>query len=108
MLKELILDETISKYYDKQMNGLELINFEAELLRSNELKCYVNKKFFEYYTISNSIKLVKSKLDKKSLDIFKKYKFKSDKSLIDINAVRFKRFYKHLRNRILNIFWNNS
>ena len=102
MLKEQILDEIITKYYDNQMSDFERINFEARLATSEGMRKYANNQCFEFYKISNSIKLVKNRLNQNraKLNIFK--------LIVNVDTVRFKRFYKHLRNRFLNILRHNS
>ena len=102
------LDNTISQYYDCEMNDNDLIHFEANLALRNEMLEYTNKKCYEFFKISNSIKLVKMRAFDKSKEIFDIKNQKRKKLFININTVGFKSFYKHLRNGILNILRNNS
>ena len=102
------LDKTINEYYDNQMNDNDLIHFEAKLALRNEFLEYTNKKCYEFFKISNSIKLVKNRaFDTSNNMIYEMFKRKN-KLFVNINTVRFKRFYKHLCNGILNILRNNS
>ena len=102
------IDKKISEYYDNQMNDYDLLHFEAKMALRNELSEYTNKKCYEFFKITNSIKLVRNRAyEKSNLLIYELIK-RPEKSFININAVRFKRFYKHFRNRILNILRNNS
>ena len=96
MQKEFI-DEIVSKYYDKEMNTLELMNFEAKMALDDRIKEYSNNKCMDYYRISRSIGLIKHRL------------LKENKKLIfDIDSIISESFNKHLGNRILNILRNNS
>ena len=108
MLKEESTDLKINKYYDGQMSDYELINFEAGLALSDKNREYTGNQCYEYFKISNSIKLVKNRLKDKSEIVSKKFKGIIDESIVDINSVCFKGFYKHLRNGFLNILRHNS
>ena len=105
MTKEELLDELISKYYDNQMNESEILSFEARIAKSKGIREYANRKCFEYYQITSSIKRVKEKL---KLNYKHNLLITDKKSFINIYTIRFKRFYKHLRYSILNILRNNS
>ena len=108
MIKEEILDELISQYYDNQMNDSERISFEARLVMSDGIRNYTNKQCFEYFKLSNSIKLVKYRNSQKSNMVSKEFqKIINKKSIININTVGFEGFYKHLRHGFLNILRNN-
>ena len=98
MIKEEILDDTISEYYDKEMSKSEAVNFEARLIKSDGIKQYANHKCCKYYEISKSIYKVKNRVNNKLKDTL----------FINIDAVRFESFYKHLRNSILHILRHNS
>ena len=99
MLKEELLDNVISQYYDKEMNHSELLSFEARMTKSDGIREYTNNQCDIYYKISYSIKSVKERL--KADDSY-------NKLFININSVRSESFYKHLRNGILNILRNHS
>lgn len=102
------IDETISKYYDNEMNISQVMNFEARLANSTYVKEYSYQKCFEYYKISSSIKFTKSALNRYSSlltdEIINKNK---DRLFFDFNTVFFKCIYKKLRCLSLNILRNN-
>ena len=100
------IEEKISKYYDSEMNFEELINFEAKLINSKVISNLVNQRCWEYFKISNSIKLTKLRNKYKADMIVNK--LISQDCLINFNSITSKRFNEHLRRLLLNIRWNNS
>ena len=106
-VKEDILDILINQYYDKQMNDYELMNFEKQMVLKKDMKEYVENRCDKLFKISRSINNVKSRNAYDCDKLFKKLK-RNNKLFFYINTVRFKCFYKHLRNRILNILRYNS
>ena len=109
MLKEKTLDELINKYYDREMNDLELINFEARMALSKGIRDYCNRETTENFLISNSIKLtkirLKDRIEKNLEEVLGKI---NKKPLIYINPIIFESFNKHLRNAFLYIKRYNS
>ena len=108
MLKEEILDTLISQYYDCEMNDYEIINFEARMALSKGIRDYTSRQCYEYFKISNSIKLTKNRAKDKAINMTQRFEAKINSSFININAVSFKSFYKHLRNSFLNALRHNS
>ena len=106
-VKEDILDILINQYYDNQMNDYELINFEKQMVLKKDIKEYVENKCDKLFQISKSINCVKNRTIYDCDKLFKKLK-RNNKSFFNIYTIRFKCFYKHLRNRILNILRYNS
>lgn len=109
MLKTKTLDTLISQYYDEQMNESELINYEARIAISKNIRDYTNERCFEYFKITNSINLVKKRAEKNSKNLICKIEIKERKNLFFyFNSIIFKSFNKTLRNLFLNIRRNNS
>ena len=109
MLKLTTLDETISKYYDNEMNESELLSYEAKIANSNYIKDYTYQKCFEFYKISNSIINVKSRLNGYSSILCDEIINRNcEKLFFNFYSVLFKRIYKKLRRLSLNILRNNS
>ena len=103
------LDTIISQYYDEEMNDSELLNYEARLANSLYVRDYTNEQCFEYYKITNSIKMVKNRISKKSENFVYKIEIKKKKSVfINIYSIIFKRLNKCFCNFFLNIWRNNS
>lgn len=106
------LDDTISQYYDNEMNESELLNYEARLALSKGVKDYTNNICFEYYKITNSINKIKFKSEtianKITNNVLNEVILKKEKSLFYIYSVFLKRFYKRLRSFFLNFLRNNS
>ena len=107
MVKEDVLDNLISKYYDYQMNDLERIDFEARLALSEEIREYADNQCLTFFKISNSVKFVKKRCKNCAQKISNEF-LRKNISVIYLNTVGFKGFYKHLGNGILNILRNNS
>ena len=107
MLKEEILDNLIAQYYDNQMNDCERVDFEARLAVSNAIREYVNNQCLVFFKISNSMKFIKNRCKSDAQKISREFLNKNI-SVIYLDAVSFKSFYKHLRNGFLNILRNNS
>lgn len=104
------LDCKISSYYDNELNISNLMDFEARLLYSDILSEYVNKKCRENYIISQSIRLVKKKFDKKAEEIADDFikRQKSKRLFLNFNPVFFKSFYKFFSDVLLNFNRHNS
>lgn len=108
MLKTKTLDTLISQYYDEEMSENELINYEARIAISKSIRDYTNERCFEYFKISNSIKLVKKRADEKSKNLINKIDIKRKRSLFFyFNPVVLKRINKTLCNLFLNIWRDN-
>lgn len=107
MIKETLLDNLVSKYYDFQMNNIERIDFESRMALAKGIREYVNNQCLTFFKISNSIKFVKKRCQNNAQKITNDF-LKQNISVIYINAIGFKGFYEHLRNRFLNILRNNS
>lgn len=109
MLKLDAIDETISKYYDSEMNISELMSYEARLANSNYVKDYSYQKCFEYYKISSSIKQTKKRVSKYCAlltdELLNKNK---DRLFFDFYPVFLKSIYKKLRSLSLNALRDNS
>lgn len=84
MLRVSALDETINLYYDDEINSSELLNLEARIANSDVVKDYTYEKCFEYFKISNSIKLIKSRTDKHAKNVVDNF-FKSEKKKRRLN-----------------------
>jgi len=107
IVKDENLSELITQYYDFQMSDYERIYFEAKMALSKDIRELTNKNCYEYFKISNSIKLVKNRCSSKAqrfVDIFER----KNALIIYFNSVCFKGFYEHLRNIFLNILRHNS
>lgn len=108
MLKLETLNTLISQYYDNEMNESELLAYEARIAVSKGIKDYTNEQCFEYFKISNSIKLVKNRAKKRQKNICEEKFFKKRGLIFNFNAITSKCFNKHLRNIFLNIKRNDS
>lgn len=73
MLKMTSLDETISQYYDEQMNSSELLSYEARMALSDCVRNYTNERCFEYFKITSSMSRVNKKLRNASLLEYRLY-----------------------------------
>lgn len=107
MIKLNFLDITVNEYYDEEMNESASISYEARQANSNYIKDYTNEQCFEFFKISNSIKLTKKRLEEHSnaeLDLF----LLKNKELFDVNSSFFKRVYKRISSSLLNFKRNNS
>ena len=103
MIKKINLNEQISEYYDHEMDINKLINFEAEQLKSADIKECVQKNCVDFYSISKSMSMVKYRNKAAANKTTKEFENKILFLLVNINAVGFKGFYKHFRDSILNI-----
>ena len=106
------MNETISTYYDRQMSDLELIHFEANMVLSEKLREQCAKNCYEYFIITNSIKLAKMRSAQRAKVVVNDFiSIKKEKRLplflVDIYTIVFKSFYKHNRDVLLNINRNN-
>lgn len=102
------LDNTISQYYDEEMNLSELLAFEARIAVSKGIRDYTNAQCFEFFKISNSIKIVRKRANNLSYNMLKTLKKEDRKKLIlKNNAVFFERINKIFRNLFLNINRND-
>lgn len=109
MLKTKTLDALISQYYDDEMNESELMNYEARIAVSRNIREYTNEQCFEFFKISNSIKLAKNRANKKSQSLIDNIKIREQKSLFFyFNSIAFKSINKRLRNLFLNTWRNNT
>ena len=93
------IEENISKYYDEQMNNSELLNFESKMQQSKYLKELVEYRCFEYFKISNSIKLQIYKAKQKELKL---------PLFVDFNSAIPKRLHERLGSLFLGLLRNNS
>ncbi len=108
MLKMESLNSLINQYYDEEMSESELLAYEARIANSKCIREYTNEQCFEFFKISNSIKLVKNRAKKLSEKFILNEKFfEKKKSIFDFYAVASERFNKHLSNIFLNIKRNN-
>ena len=110
MLKEKNLEILVNEYYDNQMNNSELLSYEARMAISKGIREYTNRKCFDNFKISNSIKLVKNRAvsrASKMTDKFEQNIYKTN-LFVDFYSVIFKSFNKHLRNAFLHIKRYNS
>ncbi len=99
------LEDKISEYYDDEMSENDLFNYEARLAISKEIRDYTYQRCFEYFKISNSIKLTKIRAQ----DRAKKALNEINERLVgNGNSVLFKRVNKFLSNFLLHIKRNNS
>ncbi len=109
MLSIEIIDETVSKYYDDEMNESELLGYEARIANSNYAKDYTYQKCFEFYKISSSIKKTMRQNEKYSSllcdEILNKNK---DKLFFNFNSVIYKCLNKILRRLTLDSLRHNS
>ncbi len=101
------VNDIISKYYDSEMNDLELINFEAEMALSKSLYKKCADECYKNFKISNSIRLVKIRQDLKAQKAAEEFKKYYDKSFINSDTGVFKSLYKCLRNIFLNMLRDN-
>lgn len=109
MLNLNTINETISKYYDCEMNESELLSYEARLVNSDYIKDYTNQKCFEFYKITNSINQVKAKIKRYSGLLCDEILNKnSEKLFLNFYPVFLKRFYKKLCRLSLNALRDNS
>ncbi len=109
MISTSSLEDKINEYYDEQMNSSQLINYEARIANSLLIKEYTYQRCFEFYKISNSIKLTKEKLKQRANATTQKILINMQNELFfDSNSVFLKRFYKHLCRFFLNIRRHNS
>ena len=109
MISTSILEDKINEYYDEQMNESQLISYEARIANSIMIKEYTYQRCFEYFKISNSIKLTKNRLNKKAQEITDKILADIQKELFfNINPVFLERINKHLRSFFLHIRRHNS
>ena len=103
------LDEKICAYYDSELYDNELLN------SSKNFRDYVEEKCFEFFKISNSMRLVKIRASaNQKIEFFEnEHKKLKDEKLIrraffKVDSVLFKRFDKFIRHIFLNFNRNNS
>ena len=110
MQKDDTFNVLTSQYYDREMNDYELVGFEARMAISKDAREYTDKKCFEFFKISNSIKLVKQRSKYQAQKMFNRIIEKSieNKSFINLNISIFQSFYKHFRNLFLSFFRHYS
>ena len=99
------LEDKISEYYDEQMSENDLFNYEARLALSREIRDYTYDKCFEYFKISNSIKLTKIRANDKAQKMTQKI---CENLVRDRNTVSSKGVNKFLRSLFLHFKRNNS
>ena len=61
-----VIDSNVSEYYDNEMPETFLMNYEARMAQSIFVQNYTYDNCFEFFKISNSIKLTKIRLKDKS------------------------------------------
>lgn len=93
------IEENISKYYDNEMKNSELMSFESKMQQSKYLKELVEYRCFEYFKISNSIKIQLFKAKQKVIKLSK---------LVDINTTVPKSLHERLGGLFLGLLRNNS
>ncbi len=109
MLSIETLDNTISQYYDEEMNYSQLLAFEARIAISRGIRDYANSQCFEFFKITSSIKSVKKRACINSVNLLKTLNKKDRKKLIlNFNPVLLKRVNKAFRNFFLNINRHNT
>ena len=64
-----VIDSNVSEYYDNEMPEVFLMNYEARMAQSIFVQNYTYDNCFEFFKISNSIKLAKIRLKDKSSKI---------------------------------------
>ena len=96
------LDLVISEYYDEQMNISSLLEYEARKANSKYINDYSNEICFEFFKISNSIKLTKIRLEEHSRLECDKF-FNKKRKLFDLNSSFFKRKNESFRCLFLDI-----
>lgn len=105
------LDEKICAYYDSELYDNELLNFEVKALSSKNFRDYVEEKCFEFFKISNSMRLVKIRASANQKPEF--LEENNNKKLISrtffkVNSIFFKSFNKFIRHIFLNFNGDNS
>ena len=95
------IDLIINEYYDEEMNSSKYLEYEARKANSNYINDYTNEQCFEFFKISNSIKLTKMRLSEYSNIEFEKFS-KKYLNLIDFNSATFKRSNKGFCRSLLN------
>ena len=101
------LDLIINEYYDEEMNSSKLLEYEARQSNSKYINDYTNEQCFEFFKISNSIKLTKNRLASFAQIEFEKF-YKKNMKLFYTNPFFFKRFNKSTCGSFLNFGRNNS
>ena len=101
------IDLIINEYYDDEMDSSRYLEYEARKANSNFIKDYTNEQCFEFFKISNSIKLTKMRIKEFSNLEFEKF-YKNYLNLIDFNPAFFKRRNKGFSRPLLNFHRNNT
>ena len=110
MLELDCLDEQISAYYDNELSEIEMLSFEAKLATSRGIKDYTDEKCYEFFKISNSMKIAKIRIKQNANKIFDNTEEnrKQKISLFELYSVFLERFNKFFSGAFLNINRNNS
>ena len=106
-----LLDEAVNKYYDHEMSDSELLHFEANMALSNGVREYCMKQCYEYFKMTNSIKLVKMRSATQAGLMMKKFEKMLNSTIkidIDIYTVFFKGIKESLRNFFLCFKGHNT
>ena len=101
------IDLIINEYYDDEMDSSRYLEYEARKANSNYINDYTNEQCFEFFKISNSIKLTKMRLREYSNIEFEKFS-KKYLNLIDFNSAIFKRSNKGFCRSLLNFNRHNA
>ena len=101
------IDLTINEYYDEEMNSSKYLEYEARKANSSFIKDYTNEQCFEFFKISNSIKLTKMRIKEFSNTEFEKFS-KNYLNSVDFNSTFFKRRNKGFSCSLLNFNRNNT
>lgn len=103
------IDYDIQKYYDGQMNDKEIIHFEARIALSKVMRDYIEAELYKNFKISNSIRLVKMRIENKKLNFADMLSKPMKKGLFfDNNSVIFKSFNKLTGKLFLSVNRHNS
>lgn len=101
------LNTTISQYYDDELNPSQNLEYEARQANSRYIRNFTNEQCFEFFKISNSIKLTKMRLQKSADIEFEKFIAQNWK-LFYFYPSFFKRRNKRFCSPLLNFLWYNS
>ena len=105
MLRVQTIENIISEYYDEQLPVSELLGYEARLAISKGIRDFTNERCFEYFKISNSIRLAKIRNRDKASKIAGDF---IENKLLNINAVSSKGIYERLCKLFLDFLGYNS
>ena len=109
--KTTMLDEKLSEYYDNETNISEMIEFEARMAMSDELRNYYYENLFKNFCISNSIKLTSLRAKEYSNSLVKRIyeslEYENKTLFFNIYSVFLKNINKVLCSCMLYIRRNN-